>query len=179
MENVVLGLLIIQSLTLYDINQAFKQGISMFYAASYGSLQIALKNLLSKEMIGFEEMVDRGRNKKVYSITPQGRQAFFRWMLEEIPVSKLETTALAKVYFLGLVEDVDQRKQIVREIIAKVQVVEGELNSLNEEIKRYEIPEAYEKIARYRIKTLDYGIKAHAFGRAWFEQLLQELESDG
>ena len=41
MENVILGLLIIQSLTLYELNRAFKQGISMFYSASYGSLQVA------------------------------------------------------------------------------------------------------------------------------------------
>ncbi len=49
MENVVLGLLIIQSLTLYDLNRAFKQGISLFYSASFGSLQIAVKNCLTRD----------------------------------------------------------------------------------------------------------------------------------
>jgi len=48
MENVILGLLMIQSLTLYELNQSFKQGISMFYSASFGSLQAAVKSLLSK-----------------------------------------------------------------------------------------------------------------------------------
>src|SRR5512139_1502134 len=102
MEHVVLGLLMIQSLTIYGLNRAFKQGISLFYSASYGSLQTAVKNLLGKGWIVFEERVDHGRNKKVYSITEQGRRAFYEWMLEEIPANKLEVTALSKVFFLGL-----------------------------------------------------------------------------
>lgn len=175
MEFVVLGLLIIQSMTLYDLNQAFKQGISMFYSASYGSLQIAVKNLLGKEMIVFEEMVDRGRNKKVYSITARGREAFYGWMLDEIPVNKLETTALSKVYFLGLIEDVEQRRQIVREILAKIQIVEAHLNQMDAQLQGLELPEPMRRITRYSWKTLDYGIQAHAMAREWFEALLADL----
>ncbi|NTV78545.1 MAG: hypothetical protein HGA25_05235, partial [Clostridiales bacterium] len=46
----------------------------------------ALKNLLSKGMISFEEKVENGRNKKVYSITDVGRQAFYQWMKSLVPV---------------------------------------------------------------------------------------------
>jgi DNA-binding PadR family transcriptional regulator len=176
MENVVLGLLIIQSLTLYDLNQAFKQGISMFYSASYGSLQIAVKNLLNKGMINFEEKVDKGRNKKVYSITELGRNAFYQWMRDEIPVNKLEVTALSKVFFLGMIQDVEQRKQIVLEILSKIQLVQDDLCKLDEEITRIGIPASYKDILKYQLKTLDYGRKSHSFAREWFLTLLSELE---
>ena len=176
MENVVLGLLIIHSLTLYDLNRAFKQGISMFYSASYGSLQIAIKNLLAKEMVVFEERVDKGRNKKVYSITEHGQAAFYQWMLDEIPTSKLEVTALSKVYFLGLIQDMDQRKQIVLEILKKIEYVQQELAKINREIRQVEIPLAYPEILNYQLKTLDYGLKAHAFGKEWFGDLLNNLD---
>ena len=177
MENVVLGLLIIQSLTLYELNRAFKQGISMFYSASYGSLQIAIKNLLSKGMIVFEEKVENGRNKKIYSITEDGREAFFRWMFAEIPPNKLEVTALSKVYFLGLLQDFEQRRQVVLEILSKIELVQGELNDINEEISRYDIPVSYQGILKYQLKTLDYGQKAHFFAKEWFQALLDDLES--
>ena len=177
MEHVVLGLLVIQSLTLYELNRAFKQGISMFYSASYGSLQIAVKNLLSKGMIVFEEKVDRGRNKKVYSITEAGREAFFQWMFAEIPANKLEVTALSKVYFLGLIESTEQRKEIVLEILNKIELIQGELNAMNEEISQYDIPASYSGILKYQLHTLDYGIKSHIFAREWFEALLDDLES--
>ncbi len=177
MENVVLGLLIIKSLTLYELNQAFKQGISMFYSASYGSLQIAVKNLLNKGMIVFEEKVDKGRNKKIYSITEQGREAFYQWMLGEIPVNKLEVTALSKVYFLGLIQNVEQRKHIVLEILSKIQLVQDELSKMEDEIRRIEIPASYRDILNYQLKTLDYGLKAHSSAREWFLALLNEMES--
>jgi PadR family transcriptional regulator, regulatory protein AphA len=177
MENVVLGLLIIQSLTLYELNQAFKQGISMFYSASYGSLQIAVKNLLSKEMIVFKERVDRGRNKKIYSITEHGREAFYQWMLDEIPINKLEVTALSKVFFLGLIQNVEQRKQIVLEILNKIQLVQDELSKMHEEISRIEIPTSYRGILKYQLKTLDYGLNAHSAAREWFLAVLDDLES--
>jgi PadR family transcriptional regulator, regulatory protein AphA len=177
MEHVVLGLLVIQSLTLYELNRAFKQGISMFYSASYGSLQIAVKGLLSKGLVVFEERVDRGRNKKVYSITQAGVEAFYQWMFDEIPANKLEVTALSKVYFLGLLQDAEQRKQVVREILTKIDLVHGELSEMSEEISRYDIPAAYQGILKYQLKTLDYGLQSHEFAREWFQALLDDLET--
>ena len=176
MENVILGLLIVQSLTLYELNQAFKQGISMFYSASYGSLQIAIKNLLKKGLIVFEEKVEKGRNKKIYSITETGRQAFFAWMAAETPTNKLEVTALSKVYFLGLIQNQAQKKQIVQEILSKIHQVQSELGELNDALSQDEIPPAYQEIFRYQLKTLDYGRQAHVFAEAWFTRLLEELE---
>lgn len=175
MENVVLGLLILQSLSIYGLYQAFKQGISMFYSASYGSLQIAVKNLLSKGMIIVEEQVDQGRNKKIYSITDKGRQAFFAWMGAEIPVNKLEVTALSKVYFLGLVESKEQQKQIILQILDKVEQVQRELGTMNEGLSTIQVPAGYASIFKYNLKTLDYGIQAHVFARQWFLALLEEL----
>ena len=176
MENVVLGLLIIHSLTLYELNRAFKQGISMFYSASYGSLQFAVKNLLNNRMIVFEEKVEKGRNKKVYSITEHGKDAFFRWMLDEIPANKLEVTALSKVYFLGLIQEIEQKKQILLEILSKIQKVQDELGKMNQEISRFEIPDSYRDILKYQLKTLDYGLQAHSFAREWFLALLKDSD---
>jgi DNA-binding PadR family transcriptional regulator len=176
MEYVVLGLLMIQDMTLYEMNQAFKNGISMIYSASYGSLQIAVRKLLEKEMIIFEEVVEKGRNKKIYTITPRGKQAFLKWMLEEIPPNKVEIVGLSKVYFLGLIPDIEQRKQIVADILAKIRMVERELLSLNDSLRKMDIPESWREIAHYSRKTLDYGLGAHAFAREWAESILKELQ---
>ena len=173
MENVILGLLIIQSLTLYELNRSFKQGISMFYSASYGSLQVSVKNLLLKGMIVFEEKVEKGRNKKIYSITDHGKDAFYQWMFAEIPVNKLEVTALSKVYFLGLIPDIKQRKSIVLEIFYKIQLVEAELWKMNEAIAQMDIPASYRGILKFQLKTLNYGLTSHAFAREWFLYIIR------
>lgn len=176
MENVVLGLLIIRSLTLYELNRAFKQGISLFYSASYGSLQAAVRSLLEKGWIVFEEGVEQGRNKKVYSVTDAGREAFQCWMLAAIPASRLEVTALAKVYFLGLMPDRRWKIQILDEIVAKVEQVHAELLQMEAAIGAYNVPTEHREILTYQLKTLDYGIQAHVFARAWFGALRDELE---
>lgn len=177
MEHVILGLLIIQNLTIYGLNQTFKQGISMFYSASYGSLQTSVKNLLARGMIVYQQQVENGRTKKVYSITEQGRQEFFQWMVAEIPENKLEVTALSKVFFLGLIEDVETRQEILREILRKIDLVQGQLSQMDQQLNQYEVPNAYRDIFKFQMKTLNYGIQAHAFGRKWFQALLDELEN--
>jgi len=176
MEHVILGLLLIQSLTIYGLNQAFKQGISMFYSASYGSLQTSVKNLLAKGMIVYQQQIDNGRTKKVYSITEHGRAEFFQWMTAEVPENKLEVTALSKVFFLGLIEDVKTKREIVREILRKIESVQSQLSAMDEQLSQYEIPDAYREIFKYQMRTLDYGIQSHSFGRQWFQRLLDELE---
>jgi len=175
MEHVVLGLLIIQSMTLYELNRAFQQGISTFYSASYGSLQIAVRNLLNKGLVIFVEKVEKGRNKKVYSITQQGKEAFYKWMFAEVPANKLEVTALSKLFFLGLIQGAEQKRQIIREILSKIQLVEEELKQMNDELNQLEVPVEHRAVFIYQLKTLDYGIKAHSFAREWFQALLHEL----
>lgn len=176
MEFVVLGLLMLRELTIYELNQEFKQGISLFYSASYGSLQAAVKHLLEKQLVVFEERVEHGRNKKIYRITPQGREVFYAWMLEEIPPTKLEVLGLAKVYFLGLLTDPELQKRVLREIIAKIDLAANQLAQLNDELARLVLPEEVRKVAHYRIKTLGYGIGSHRFAREWFAALLREIE---
>lgn len=178
MEYVVLGLLIYQSSTLYELNQAFKQGISTFYSASYGSLQIAVKNLLNKGWIVFQEKVERGRNKKIYSITDQGREAFFEWMFAELPENKLEVTALSKLFFLDLVEGTEPKKRVLSEIVTKIKAAEEQLIQMDEALSRLDLSPEERSRYKYQLKTLEYGIEVFAFAREWFQGLLEELNHE-
>ncbi|KRE69995.1 PadR family transcriptional regulator [Paenibacillus sp. Soil750] len=177
MEFVILGLLILKNQTVYELNKAFQQGIALFYSASYGSLQTALKKLLQQGDIGYEEQVDRGRNKKVYIITDKGREAFYRWMGSEIPASRLESTALAKVFFLGLIDSTQDKRAILQQIISQIEKVENELQQMDKGLQNVQVPAPYAEILAYQIKTLDYGIRSHAFAKEWFEALLADLPS--
>jgi hypothetical protein len=39
------------------------------------------------------------------------------------------------------------------------------------------VPAAYRNILKYQLKTLDYGLQAHGFGRKWFLELLNDLDT--
>lgn len=177
MEYVILGLLILKSQTVYELNKAFEQGVSLIYSASYGSLQSALKNLLTKQWATFEEQVENGRSKKRYIITPAGQAAFREWMMSgDIPLHKLEAIALCKVYFLGLVEDADHKREIIRGILEKIEAGEARMRSMDEQLKTVHVPEQYKEVFRYQMHTLDYGLRSHRFSKEWFEELLQKID---
>ncbi|KRF03778.1 transcriptional regulator [Paenibacillus sp. Soil766] len=177
MEFVILGLLIMKNQTVYELNKAFQQGIALFYSASYGSLQTALKKLLQQGDIGYEEQIDRGRNKKVYTISEKGREAFYIWMGSEIPTSRLESIALAKVFFLGLIDSTQDQRAILQQIITQIEKVEHDLQQMDKGLQNLQVPAPYAAILAFQIKTLDYGIRSHTFAKEWFEALLAELPS--
>jgi len=175
MEVVVLGLLIIQDLTVYQINQAFNSGIALIYSASYGSILSAIKKLISENEITFTEEVENGRNKKIYHITEKGRARFFQWMQAEIPERKLETIALTKVFFLGLIDSIETKRNILLSIITAIKGAESQLNSLSHSLSQLQLDENEIKRFGYQLKTLDYGIRSHHLAREWAEELLSEL----
>ncbi len=178
MEYIVLGLLILKEMTIYELNSAFGQGLSLIYSASYGNLQYAVKKLLKDEFIEFREVVENGRNKKIYSIKESGFRAFHDWMESEIPLNKLETIMLSKVYFLGLVKDPSIRLEIVSEMIEKAGRVDTGLRQLHDEVAAIQLPENLIDIAKYQFKTLDYGIMAHASGIRWLTDLLDDIRNE-
>ncbi len=175
MESVILGLLVMQPMTAYDINGSFDQGISLFYSASYGSIQAALKRLLAKGLITFEARIENGRNKKVYNITSEGLSYFFEWMQSDIENRKNESIVLTKVFFLGLVEDIHIQKSIVKDIISTYEEMEQQLLTSQTEAKEHDINPDYQKIFKFQMKSLDYGLHNTVSSLAFYRKMLDEM----
>ena len=175
MEYVVLGLLLIRPRTIYEINGWFKMSISLFYRASYGSLQIAVKKLLAKGYIDYKESIENGRHKKTYSITNAGTQAFFIWMHDGIPKNNLEVVGLSKLFFLGLLKDLNEREEVISKIRTGLKETINELELVEKQIHSYEIPESDKAVFYYQAKTLDYGIWTNKAALKWFNKLASEL----
>ncbi|MEX1376535.1 MAG: PadR family transcriptional regulator [Eubacteriales bacterium] len=179
MENIVLGLLMLQSMTIYQLNQAFGMGLSMIYAASYGNLQYAVKKLLDAEMISFEEKVENGRNKKIYNINKSGVDEFFRWMMDDADPRHIETVMLSKVYFMGLIEKDDDKIEIIDKILYAAQGYADQLTHAKSIFDKMEISASDMRIAKYQFATLDYGIGAHDFAIGWLKKLKQDIKNNG
>lgn len=175
MDIVLLGLLMVQDLTIYQLNQAFKSGIALIYSASYGSILSAIRKLISSKEVTFIELVDNGRNKKIYHISEKGRAHFYQWMHGDIDGNKLETMALIKVFFLGLIDSVDEKKKILENIVSSIIRMEESLNQLSQYLSHVPLSDEEKKLHYYQFKTLDYGINTHRYAREWAQQLLDEL----
>jgi len=176
MENIVLGLLLLKSMTIYELNQAFSMGLSMIYAASYGNLQYAMKKLLSADMIAFDEKVENGRNKKIYHIKQGGIAAFFSWMMSDADPKHIETIMLSKVYFLGLVDSDSDKLIIIDKILAAAGEYAKELAQVKSTIGRLQLGDDEMRIAKYQFATLGYGIGAYDFAISWLKDIKEEIE---
>jgi DNA-binding PadR family transcriptional regulator len=175
MEFVLLGLLTLRAMTVYEINKALERGISLFYSASFGSINAALEKMSEKGWITAQEKVENGRNKKVYSLTPLGQQAFQEWLRSELQAEKVKDPALTRVYFMGFLPQAE-----------RIRILEGHLNNLRRTLDALTIlqresaaklvPEDLRDVFDYQMLTLQYGCDFYSFNIAWYENLLQNLK---
>ena len=173
----VLGLLMIRNLTIYEIKTTLEKKISPFYAASYGSIQNAIKNLLDNQQIGFNEKVESGRNKKEYYITLAGKEAFFSWMLSKIPVNKFNNEALVRVFFFGFIQPEDQIR-LLENYVENLKKEYQEICSYQTNLK---IPETFQdkkEIVKFQLSTLNYGIQQLRLEIDWFEELKNNIQKE-
>ena len=171
MAFVVLGLLLLAPHTIYALNKQFERTISLFYRASLGSLRSALTGLLERGEVEFEESVENGRAKKVYRATPAGEAAFFAWLTGPLVGSDLETAALSKLFFLGLLPDVSARRAVLDDISSRMESDTVALEVYDAELSQVEVPTDFADVFRFQRATLAYGVGAHRFGRDFFATL--------
>lgn len=179
MSHVVLGLLIIVGpQTIYTLNKLFQEGVSLFYAASLGSLRSALARLLEDGAVTYTESTSNGRAKKTYSITPHGRTVFHEWMLSPLTERDLDTAALSRLYFLGAIDEPGERRRILDGISARAAEDHTRLQQLARLVDGTHIPDEYADLAHYQRQTLEYGLQSLAHGRDFFAHLRDTASDD-
>ncbi len=170
MKLVILGLLLLQPMSLYDLHKSFQAGVSLFYSASFGALQRALTQLVAEGLVVAVPQPGDPRGKKLHSITDAGRAAWHDGMLAPLPASGVETAILARVFFLGLLDDADRAAvtALCRERVASDL---AELRAAAVELDALDIPPEFVAAFRYQRATLDYGVRSNEVAAEWLEGL--------
>lgn len=179
MQHVILGLLQLHGpLSLYAVQRLFEQGVSLFYSASFGSIQRALKQLVERGLATVEHTTD-ARGRKPYTITDAGIRAWREWMTEPVTGGDLETTALSKTFFLGLIDDSAERLRIVEAIRTRIDADLGELQAVAVQLDAADVPAEFADVFAFQRATLDYGIRSHEHARDWFAALADRVDPRG
>jgi hypothetical protein len=69
------------------------------------------------------------------------------------------------ILFLGLLSSLEQRRQVVWEMLKGVDLAQRQLGEVSSQYSRLEVPGPYKEILKYQLATLDYGVQAHVFAR--------------
>lgn len=166
MANVILGLLIINEQSFYDLIKSFRAGISLFYSASSGSIKRALDGLLAGGLIEVASVEAGARGRKAYRVTEAGRGEFAAWMEGELLGADAENEMLSRLFFLALVAP-DRRATVLARITHRLESDLATLGNIQDRLDQDSIPEGYAEVADFQRRTLGYGIASHRFALDW------------
>ena len=201
MDKIILGILMLNRMTAYEIKNVIKLSYKSICSDSLGSIQAALKKLFDLEMVTFEEVVENGVNKKRYAITELGQGGLLEWLKIPIDNSKTRNIELAKIIFLGYSQREQQELMIDKVILSLEEEYESlleskksidvtsELSQLESYLNKDEqyrerllslckdegIPEKIKEISKFSYATLDYGIELLKFNIKWFKKFKKNL----
>ena len=177
MNELILGLLMMGNLTTYDIRKSIQSGMNMLSTDSMGNIHAAIKKLLGNGYITFEELVSNGKFKKVYSITPEGREYFYSWINSPFEVNHKRQAESKKLFFMSF-SDKENRGPRIKEYVDAMKVEKEELTKiLNQAVLDLEaLPEELKEIGKFQFLTIQYGLDMIDFEIKWYEQLLEKVE---
>ncbi len=175
MDNIILGLLLLQSRTIYQLRERINKGLNLMYSSSMGSIQAAVKKLLNSEYIDFKENIENGRHKKIYFITEQGKQHFLEWINKPLEEQNIRCPELVKVYFMGF-SDKGNRIESIQKHLSYLREQYCILNAICEEANNTEIPENSRDIFSFQLLSACYGRDLYKFNIDWFENVLTKMK---
>lgn len=100
----ILGFLNYGRMSGYDIVKAFDSSLKFFWHAQNSHIYLELKKLEKKGYISGETVVQNDRpNKRLFTITDEGRKAFMDWLAEDVGKESVQfkSAFMMKVFFGG------------------------------------------------------------------------------
>jgi DNA-binding PadR family transcriptional regulator len=99
-QDVILGILMRESISGYDIKHKFETVFSYFYNASYGTIYPTLSKMEKDGLITKVSIVQEGKpNKNVYTITEEGKKSFQQYMNSEIQDNEMKSDFMVRLHF--------------------------------------------------------------------------------
>jgi DNA-binding PadR family transcriptional regulator len=100
LKHALLGILSYQPMTGYELKQFFDASVQHFWNAELSQIYPTLKALEEQGFVEKHTEVQENRpNRKIYEITPRGREEFGRWAREPSPPADMRDPFLIKVFF--------------------------------------------------------------------------------
>jgi DNA-binding PadR family transcriptional regulator len=100
LKHALLGLLTYEPMTGYELKQFFDSSVQHFWNAELSQIYPTLKALEELGLVEKHVELQESRpNRKVYEITPAGRDEFVRWVRTPQPLADMRDPFMIKVFF--------------------------------------------------------------------------------
>jgi PadR family transcriptional regulator, regulatory protein AphA len=177
LEYAILGFLNYQPFTGYDLKKMFDTSVRHFWSADQSQIYRTLAKLTEQGLAEVErvEQLDRP-DRKVYSITPAGQEAFNQWLRGPFPNQEPKSGPLVQVFFSARLSD--------EEVLARFEMAAEIFRTI---LARYEqvpeqIGEYFQKVPSPRehyfwMLTLDLGLRTMRAQLEWAESVIATIRN--
>ena len=202
MENIILSLLLIKSMTIYEIRMFIQHSLNTVCSDSLGSIQAAIQKLKSKNCVVYREYIENSSIKKEYSITETGLAQFKAWIQIPMNFQKIKNMEEAKLFFLGMVQKeiriqslndyIDSLKVEYEKLLQIQKFVESNKDTAiqnnvmriaeDEQLSKHLFDVSGEKtlvqtvknIYKYQVYNLEYGLKRIQEDISFYKNILEK-----
>lgn len=173
----ILGFLSYTSMTGYDLTKAFDSSVRFFWYAQSSHIYLKLNKLEKKGLISCEYIIQQARpNKKLYSITPAGKEEFLKWIAQESADDyKTKDEFLMRIFFSGN-RTITENIRMLEGFIKDCEKFKERMNTVPESIAHYR--EAVSDIQSvYWEFTADFGYRRTIMCIDWAKACIKRLKN--
>jgi DNA-binding PadR family transcriptional regulator len=176
----LMGLLNYKQMTGYDLDKTFRESLSFFWKATTSQIYRELDAMERGGWLTSEQVVQNSKpNKRVYSLTDAGKEAFVAWLAEPgediADAMRVRSAFLMRVFFAGETST-EQSIELLRayraQCLEKLQGMDAAFEAIARrgETKRYAAKSRHWKIAAL------FGEAYYRAGMEWAEKAIKMLE---
>lgn len=169
-QSVLLGFLMKQSMTGYDLKKVFSLSFSFFSGLSYGSIYPALKKMEKQGLISKQVHIQDGApNRKVYTITELGKSAFLNALRSQQAFELTKNTFMMKLFFFAYLPP-EERRSCAMEQLISIQELQAQLESARPEIEAH--------ADRFQYFCFSMGLRFYRDMAAYISDLIALLDQE-
>ncbi len=178
LDHILLGLLR-EPATGYDLKNAFSESVRHFWSAELSQIYPTLKRLEQRRMLRSRlEPSPKGPNRRVYTLTDEGRAELLRWLRSGPAVGTERFAYLAQLYFMDAIGDLRETRAFMTTLrdhlsrwLAQLWAVERDVIAAHGDA-----PERYSNAGFHRFAALRMGIHSIGSKVAWCDETLAAID---
>jgi DNA-binding PadR family transcriptional regulator len=159
-KTMLLGFLMSGSMTGYELKKRFSLSFSFFSGLSYGSIYPALRKMEEEGWITLKvEIQDGSPNRKVYTITDEGRKVFLENLRAPFEFERPKHAFLARLFFFTYLSP-EERLAAAKRHLESIEEIRQNLGAVEPQI---------------RGRADEYQYLCYSFGVRLFDDLVRNV----
>jgi DNA-binding PadR family transcriptional regulator len=150
-EMMLLGFLMDGAKTGYEVKKYMEKSTHYFFNTGFSSIYPKYKKLEKEGRVRVSQEIKNGKLNKVYSLTPEGKEAFQDWLAVKPEIGRIRDEALLKVFFFDHLEE----KKRTEQLAAYTEALRAHVNALKAIRERLSV----HRIEPWKKTTREFGIR--------------------